>query len=377
MNRLLSQEEINALLKETPDLVQASNVVSNEVNPATALDAMEKDVLGELANISMGSAATALSSLLGKKTSITTPRISVTTLDQIQKDYPQTYLFVKVNYTNGLEGVNVLILHIHDAGIFVDLMMEGDGSNTPQELSEQHLSAISEAMAQMMNASTTALTQILKKPIEISSPVLNIVNFEEEHPLAKESENNVVKIAFNLIVEDLVDSEMMQILPVSFAKQMVSELYKENDVNSEQVENNVEKKSTNQDMNISNKISSAAVAQEYTEPIPQRVEVTAPQLPTFQEQTTVQSSMPPNLDLIMDIGLQLSVELGRAKKKIKEILKLTNGSIVELDKLAGEPVDILVNDKLLAKGEVVIIDENFGVRVTEIVSPTERIKNLK
>ncbi|MGI6587748.1 MAG: flagellar motor switch phosphatase FliY [Peptococcia bacterium] len=365
-NNLLSQEEINVLLKETPDVT--ANAAQNEGTSVVSLNAMEKDVLGEIANISMGSAATALSSLLGKKTSITTPRISLTTLDKIRQEFPQNYLSVNVNYTSGLEGLNILIIHSHDASVFVDLMMEGDGSNPPQELSELHLSVISEAMEQMMNASTMALTQTLKKSVEMSSPVVNLATFAENNVLAKEGQDDVVRIAFDLMVEGLVDSEMLQILPISFAKQMVSELYKTNDdIYNNQVLENGEKNANFLSKGSDNVMGTVA----------KHVEVTPAEFTVFNEQTEVKDNVPSNLDLIMDIGLQLSVELGRTKKRIKEILKLTKGSIVELDKLAGEPVDILVNGSLLAKGEVVVIDENFGVRVTEIVSPTERIKNLK
>ena len=84
-----------------------------------------------------------------------------------------------------------------------------------------------------------------------------------------------------------------------------------------------------------------------------------------------------NIDLILDVPLQISVELGRTQKKIQDILELNSGSIIELDKLAGEPVDILVNGKIIAKGEVVVIDDNFGVRITDIVSPSNRISNLR
>ena len=363
VDNLLSQEEINVLLKETPDVRQDENYAQNGEESDVSLDAMEKDVLGEIANISMGSAATALSSLLGKKTSITTPRISLTTLDEIRQNYPQNYLTVNVNYTSGLKGLNVFIIHSRDASVFVDLMMKGDGNNPPQEqeLSELHLNVISEAMEQMMNASTIALTQTLKKSVETSSPVLSFTTLEEDHVLLKEGYDAVVKIAFDLMVEGLVDSEMLQILPISFAKQMVSEVLKVDQISNES----------------SSFTDLANVSGHTAEPATQHVEVTSAEFAKFNEQTKVKKHVPSNLDLIMDIGLQLSVELGRTRKRIKEILELTDGSIVELDKLAGEPVDILVNGSLLAKGEVVVIDENFGVRVTEIVSPRERIKSLR
>jgi len=85
----------------------------------------------------------------------------------------------------------------------------------------------------------------------------------------------------------------------------------------------------------------------------------------------------PNLNLLLDIPLKVTVELGRTQKQVKDILDMSPGTIIELDKLAGEPVDILVNNKLIAKGEVVVIDENFGVRVTDIVSTWDRIQKLK
>jgi flagellar motor switch protein FliN/FliY len=381
INGLLSQEEINALLKETAEAEPPFTTAPNTDKPLESLEAMEKDVLGELANISMGSAATALSALLGKKTNITTPKISVTTADALKEEYPQAYLTVNVNFTNGLVGLNVLVLHTTDAGVLVDLMMKGDGSNPPEEINELHISAISEAMDQMMNASTSALMQILNKPIEISPPVVNVQNFGKDKFFESGDYNDLVKISFALTIEGLVDSEMLQIIPISFAKQMVSELCNPTDVNAEQLEANNETDinhyaATNSETE-SNVMENSATLQNTVQNKHKQVEVTPVQFPAFAEKSASREEMSPNLDLIMDISLQLSVELGRTTKKIKEVLKLTNGSIVELDKLAGEPVDILVNGRLLAKGEVIIIDENFGVRVTEILSPSERIKSLK
>lgn len=386
MNGLLSQEEINALLKETTENVPESNTVSPENTASETIDDMEKDVLGELANISMGSAATALSSLIGKKTSITTPKIVTTTMDAIYNENPQSYITVNVDYSNGLIGSNVLILHTRDASVLADLILEGDGSNPPQELNEQYLNAINNAMGQMMNASTSALNQILNRAIQISSPVVNTKTFEEGNLLASEVSENVVKISFDLTIEGLLDSEMLQIIPVTFAKQMVSELCHTNEVDTEQRETkldtdqseiNVDKQVPLLDTDFSNDFSLSTESPNVMPTKQTHVEITSAQFPDFGKEVMESGNIPPNLNLIMDISLQLSVEIGRTNKKIKEVLKLTNGSIVELDKLAGEPVDILINDKLLAKGEVIIIDENFGVRVTEIVSPSERIKNLK
>lgn len=371
MNKILSQEEINALLNETLDSGQESNPVENE--QTEELDLVEKDALGEIANISMGSAATTLSSLLGKKVDITTPQIVITTIEKIREEYPQTYVTVDVNFTNGLEGANVFIIHTYDAGIIVDLMMGGDGSNPALELNEMHLSAISEAMNQMMGTSATSLSQILNKRIEISAPFLDVAKFQEKSVIG-DSSSKVIKIAFHVAIEGLVESEMMQILPISFARSMVSELFKKNNLDDYQPEKKVEqdkKVKTNDSISDNHAVHTTAPMAS-----PSHVDVFPAQFTTFQDET-VSSKPQTNLDLLMDIGLQLSVELGRTNKKIREILELNKGSIIELDKLAGEPVDILINGKLLAQGEVVVIDENFGVRVTGIISPTERVQNLK
>lgn len=377
MDSLLSQEEINALLKENQDIPPSSdNLAVEDKNTGAELDLTEKDTLGEFANISMGSAATAMSALLGKATSITTPRITITTLEAIQEEYPESYVTVNVNYSKGLKGLNVLVLQMNDATVLVDLMLKKDGDNSPKELSELELSALSEAMNQMMNASTTSLVQLLNKNIEISMPVLNIINFSEDNVLENEDCQDVVKISFDLSIEGLVDSELLQIIPIGFAKQMVAELFSINNIDTSTLV--IEEKKEENDYPITTKPTNNNVSTIANPHLKKsnHVEVAPAQFPAFTEGAKTGDVSSSNLDLIMDIGLQLSVELGRTKRKIKEILKMTNGSIIELDKVAGEPVDILINGRLLAKGEVIIIDENFGVRVTDIFSPSERIKTF-
>lgn len=348
MNKMLSQEEINTLLKDTEDLNQ-ENSVQNELDTEGALNSMEKDVLGELTNITLGSAATTLSSLLGKKVEITVPTMSVVTLEKLLEEYPESCVTLEVEYKTGLKGSKLFLISTYDVGVIVDLIMGGDGSNPPLELSDLHLSAISEAVSQMMSTATNAFSQIFDKQIETSAPELNITNLQEENFFTKEDRESVV-ISFQFKIEGLLDSKLLQILPASFAKTIVAEILAKNNFNK--------------------------VPHDYTKVPSKQIEVSSVRFPTFQEETS-QKKLAANLDLIMDIGLQLSVELGRTNKKIKEILELTNGSIIELDKLAGEPVDILVNGRILAQGEVVVIDENFGVRVTGIASPAERVKNLK
>ena len=377
----LSQEEIDALLRGDP-----ASSPSNEMTAVADLTEIEKDALGEIGNISMGTAATTLSILLGKRVSITTPRVTVTTLNQIKNQYPLPYLIVEVGYTEGLLGTNLLAMREQDALIIADLMMGNDGTNPPAAINELYMSAVTEAMNQMMGSTATSISTMFKKKVDIAPPTANLVDFATTSNITNlaSAEENIVRVAFRIEVEDLIDSELMQIVSYEVAKEMVENLM-----------NSVQPSS-------SPAPQPAAPAPQPVAPAPQPVMQQAPPqaaAPTYSQpmaaaarpvqnvmvqpaqfapirpvMTQVQDA---NLALIMDVPLEVTVELGRTKKLIRDILELGTGSVVELDKLAGESVDILVNGKLIAKGEVVVIDENFGVRVTDIVSPMERINNLQ
>jgi len=359
----LSQEEIDALLRGDP--------ISSPV--AADLSDIEKDALGEIGNISMGSAATTLSVLLGRRVSITTPKVSVASMEEVKSQYPLPYVVVEVGYTHGILGTNVLAIREQDALIISDLMMGGDGTNPPADLNELYLSAVSEAMNQMMGGVATSLSTMFRKKIDISPPSINVVDFAVATSItnAVAVEDYVVSIAFRMEVENLIDSEIMQILPIGVAKEMVDNL-----MNSMQPP----------------EVPVAQPAKPMATPQPQGQQQVAMPAPPRQQPVQqinvqpvqfaplVQQALPAvdtNINLIMDVPLQVTVELGRTRKLIRDILELAPGSVIELDKLAGEAVDILVNGKLIAKGEVVVIDDNFGVRITEIVSPLERTYTLQ
>ncbi len=415
---VLSQEEIDALLRSdavakelnesAPAQITADEQSLESKIDQNGLSEIEKDAAGEVANIVMGSAATALSTLLGKKVEITTPVVQFTDPDRFRQEYPLPYLLVNVEYVTGISGANVLIIRDKDAGVMVDLMMGGDGQSPPEELGEIHLSAISEAMNQMMGSASTAMSTIIKERVEISPPTVEIVNFATDDlkgTIGKKGQS-LVKVSFRMTIEGLVDSEIMQLIPVDFAKTMVRNLMDEMAASSSAHEE--ERKESLQDIPglteilreekpVSHTPEAAAAAEpaglnRYTVQVPEATASVqpAPVKPgvegaeiavkpaTFAPlKTAYQTKEIANIDLIMDVPLQITVELGRSRKTIREILALTPGSVVELDKLAGEPVDLLVNGKLLAKGEVVVIDENFGIRVTDIISPIERVTSLQ
>jgi len=412
MGDMLSQAEIDALLNGT-STEQTDNASSGE----SALNPQEIDALGEIGNISMGTSATTLFTLLGQKVTITTPQVSVTTWESIANEYSHSYIGVNVEYTNGLIGTNLLILKEQDVKIITDLMMGGSGTNVEGPISDLHLSAISEAMNQMVGSSSTSMSSMFNKKIEISPPkafIFEIDNIPQNVQI--KNEEQVVKVSFKMVVGSLIDSEIMQIIPLPFAKSMV-----ENLINMEldsgiyelpnemlqdtDVEKHYEEPSQPQMQQPSQQSYQMPPQQGYQMP-PQQGYQTPPQqgyqMPqqnyqtvygfdagnearNFRDQVNVQQAHfqnfederivldKNNISLIMDVPLQITVELGRTEKMIKDILEFSPGSIIELDKLAGEPVDILVNKKPIAKGEVVVIDESFGVRITDIIHPSKRL----
>ncbi len=419
----LTQEEIDALLNGATSEPAASDSASNEeassVLSDDLLSSMEKDALGEIGNISMGSAATTLSVLLGHKVNITTPTVSVDTMSTIQNQYPMPYLVVEVGYVIGINGNNILAIQASDASIIADLMMGGDGLNPQEELTDIHMSAVGEAMNQMMGTVATSLSTMFNKKIDISPPKVNLIDLGAEDKITDLVNNDepVVKTSFRMEVDGLIDSEIMQILPLDVAKEMVSFLMgggAEAEAQEAPAPEPAPAPVAPEPAPVAAAPAPAAPAPQpaapqyaappqppqYAAPT-QQPQYTAPPMgaqpvyaPPAYANNVVSSGVPvqnaqfapltnepvevnaANISLIQDVPLQVTVELGRTKKSIREILEFSTGSIIELDKLAGEPVDIHVNGQLTAKGEVVVIDENFGVRITEIVSPMERVQSL-
>ena len=374
-NNRLSQDEIDALLKGGDDTAQEQ--------PESGLSLMEQDTIGEIGNISFGSSATALSTLLNQKVEITTPTVSVIEKSHLNDEFPHPYVSIGVSYTEGFSGNNLLVIKQEDAAIIADLMMGGDGTNADPSLGEIHLSAVQEAMNQMMGSAATSMSTVFSKKIDISPPEVDLLDVKEGEGTEQiPKEDPLVKVSFRLKVGDLIDSHIMQLYPLTFAKDLIDELTNqdggEESVQTEEVQPPVQEKPAPSP-------SPAPAQTQRQEPAPKRqgtakvsepVQVAPAEFQSFAPQTEAQPHLQ-NLDMLMDIPLSVTVELGRTNRSVKEVLELSTGSIIELDKLAGEPVDILVNQRVVAKGEVVVIDENFGVRVTDILSQAERISKLR
>ncbi|MBU3572772.1 flagellar motor switch phosphatase FliY [Priestia aryabhattai] len=372
---MLSQDEIDALLKGTSSLDEFS-----QPNKSSQVDdyftEMEKDALGEIGNISFGSSATALSALLNQKVDITTPFVSLVHKEELTDEFPNPHVAVQVQYTEGFSGTNLLVIKHEDAAVISDLMLGGTGENPTEIMDEIKLSAVQEAMNQMMGSAATSMSTVFQKKIDISPPSLDILNIQKGEGTELIPQDDVfVKVSFNLKVGTLIDSNIMQLLSISFAKSLVEELLVPS---AEGTAASIEKES---DLNEKQTEQPAAeyIQHEETqqaEPVHVPVDVQPASFSEFEHVSSPQGDSR-NLDMLLDIPLQVTVELGRTKRTVQEILTLSSGSIIELDKLAGEPVDILINNKLIAKGEVVVIDENFGVRVTDIISQRDRINKLK
>ena len=377
MDGVLSQEEISALLNNPDD-----------ANKNDLLTDAEKDAIGEIGNISMGTAATTLFSLVNRKVDISTPVVSFATWSDICDAYEKPCVFIRIAYTVGLDGSNILVLKEHDVKVITDLMMGGDGTNTDGELGELHLSAISEAMNQMMGSAATSLSTMLNKTIDISPPVADLVDLHDnidEGSIADFLSGSFVKIIFKMENEGLVDSEIMQLYPVSFAKEMCASITKNMEADTNSTSNEAEKAVSAQPVSpqpqmeqqvgqpmggqqvmgqpmMGQPMMASNMTQMYTQP----VNVQPAQSQAFNP-GIAQVAGAENIGLIMDVPLEVTVELGRTTKSIHEILDFAPGTIIELNRIAGEPIDILVNGKYVAKGEVVVIEESFGVRITEIV----------
>ena len=421
MDGMLSQDEINALLtgmdvsEELAESIGEDDgyaVGADQTSEEEILTDVDRDAIGEVANISMGSSATTLYSLVNRKVNITTPVVDLAKWETLLGEYERPCVFIQIKYTQGLDGTNILVLKEQDVKIITDLMMGGDGTNTDGELGELHLSAISEAMNQMMGSAATSLSSMLKTTIDLTK-------YSSGGDVAPFLGGDFVKIAFRMQIGDLVDSTIMQLYPIEFAKKVVDNFMNNQMFASEEsassapapvVENTAPVGQP--DMNYAGSMAQPEMNQMGMDPMMNQMGMNpmmnqmamnpmmnpmamnpmmnqmamnpmmgmAPmggmpqqninvQPAQFQNFATDMASVAgqENIGLIKDVPLEVTVELGRTTKSISEILDFAPGTIIELDRIAGEPIDVLVNGKFVARGEVVVIEESFGIRVTEII----------
>jgi len=398
MADMLSQEEINALLGGDD-----TDIDNDDADMDVMLTSEQIDVLGEIGNISMGTSATTLFALLGQKVQITTPKVSVTKWNKVSDKYDRPCVGIRVNYTTGIRGTNVLLLKHNDVKIITSLMIGrgGEVDEGDEEITELDLSAISEAMNQMVGSSSTSLASLIKETIDIDTPAAFVIDFTTHEKLEDMpfTEEHVVCVQFRMQIGDLIDSDIMQLLPIEFAQSLtekVKSFISEPAAQPAQslpsaqsapqpapaVSGDMEDSMAGSTMHAQQNMQPqgggtgpyhAPPGHGYTQqPMAGGGMAVSPaQFQNFDVSDLAQERK--NIELIKDVPLEVTVELGRTERKIREILEFQAGSIIELNKLAGEPVDILVNGKFVANGEVVVIDENFGIRVTDIINAEYRI----
>lgn len=404
----------------------------------TVFNSMELDAIGELMNISLGSSATAVSNMLDHRVDITTPKVQVVSVEDFSIGELEPAIGIEIKYVSGLEGSNIMLLKRSDVKTIVDILM---GSETPDdefELNDLTISAVCEVMNQMMGAASTALSDFLGYPVNISTPqsfaLDDIEQFKKEHFPAESG--NLVVVRFMLGIENILKSEFVNVMSVDLARELLAGFEmnfgdpKEGSAGAaaapaqsapadtpvpEQTQTPQPVPGPPQQEAAQGTQSSGAVlsqeeierllaansasgagqpAQPATPPAPVQTQaapvqpVYVPDQPAYAPDPKVISTkpvqLPPldaeerlgkeqadNLEMIMSVPLEISVEIGRTRRKVEDILALSKGSLVVLDKLAGDQVDLFVNGLCVARGDVVVIDDNFGVRITEVLKRTE------
>lgn len=349
----LSPDEINGLLGQG---AEGKSMTTN------TLLQVEKEALTELLTVSLGGSSTVLSTLFSEQVKVSTPTISIKRKDDLLSATAAPFFVVLGEYAGGVNGIQILSVNKSDVQMITQTM---DATAEAEDM-EKQFQMLQEVMTTMFASVAQSMATVLEQEVSHSLSGMDVVEKQKDFPVSKFTEEEwFVEAGFQLKIGSLKKADFHLCIPVQLAKQMVGILT--DDIQEEYAEEPQEMQF--ESSNPSQTASKLKRANE--EPNIQSV-----QFSSFDETASVQSE-PNNLNMLLDIPLQVTVELGRTKRMVKEILSVSHGSIIELDKLAGEPVDILINNKLIAVGEVVVIDENFGVRVTDILSTADRISKLR
>ncbi len=380
--------------------------MNNQAN-TNIFSEMEIDALGEILNISMGAAATAISELLNAKVWITTPRVAVTKVKDVSYQKLDPAIAVKIVYINGISGSNIMVLKQDDVQLMLNQLM-----GMPMVVDENfvfdelNISAVSEVMNQMMGSSATALSKFLSIGIDISTPSTFLLeNIDFSHTSELDGDQSVVTINFDLSIDGVIKSEFISVMEIDLAKELATKMLTGEATSAPTpaptpapVPVPVPAPTpapapAPQPMPATQPSQAAPQAQyppyaaqqpQYAPPYPaqypqynypappqqymqQAINVQPAQLESFDTATHLSGGQQDNLQLLMSVPLNITVEIGSARRKVKDILEFTQGTIIELERQAGAPVDIIVNGNLIARGDVVVIDDNFAVRITDIV----------
>ena len=350
--------------------------------PEDDLSDVEKDALGEIGNISMGSASTTLSLLLNHKVNITSPKVVTTTVKDLFLSFDAPYMTIYIKYIDGLTGFNLLIMRLDDAAILADLMMGGEGEvTTTDELTEMGISAASEAMNQMIGSASTSMASMFGTVVNISPPETYVSRQTDEMLRLQDMVAGYVVVAsFSMTVGEVLDTKIMQVMGIETARETAKLIMQ----GMYGMEDDTPPATTDMDMVDIDRLIESPMAPVQATPEPTAAAPPPPPLPPAPTPARPAAVPIPiradvdqaRLDMLLDIPLKATALLGRTKWSIKDVLGIVPGSVVELDSMVDEPVEILINGILVAMGEVVVVNENFGVRITSIIAPEERLKRL-
>ncbi len=424
----------------------------------TIFSPMVTDAIGEIMNISLGSSATAVSNMLDHRVDITTPTVKVVNAEEFVLGDIEPAVGVEIKYVCGLEGSNIMMLKRTDVKAIVDILLGTETADEDFQLDELSVSVVCEVMNQMMGAASTALSDLLGRMVNISTPesfeMDDLDKVRREHfPV---QQGPVVVVSFKLNIEGIVESEFMNVMSVDLVRELVSGFGLELDdadmggaaapapapapapdpapassggtLSQEEIERLMaggadaapapapapaSSGGTLSQEEIERLMAGGAAApapapapapaapvqsapqpqvppqaapggeqQPYPgyppyymyppqqmpqAPEPKVINTTPARMHELENETHLNQEQQENLDLIMSVSLEVAVEIGRTRRKIQDIISFSKGSLVVLDKLAGDQVDLLVNGQCIARGDVVVIDDNFGIRITEIL----------
>lgn len=356
---------------------------------------MEMDGIGEILNISLGSSATAMSDMLGRKVIITTPTVRLREYDEFEFKEVEPAVGVEITYVTGLDGNNLMLLKKDDVRKILEILMYTEIDPDTFELDELSLSAVCELMNQMMGASATALADVVGRMVNISTPVaFEVENVDEFKQKYFKSDEPMVEVYFNIEIEDTFSSRFITMLSIELCKDLIASFsFIHGEEGGETVDTPAaEVPAPAPEPQPAPAAPQAAAPAPQPAPIPAPPPQPAPQMyaqpqynmdprlinvqPIAQNYEVTAAEAGTNLNLIMKVPLQVSVEIGRTKKLVKEILEFGQGSLIVLDKLAGDQVDVYVNGQCIAKGDVVVVDDNFGVKITEVIQKADIINSL-
>lgn len=351
LDEMLTQEQIDEHFKSSGTDDESSRI--DEL-----LTENEIDIIGEAANIFIATSATTLSMILDERVRITSPVVTASSVTDIYDNMSIPYIALRVGFREGIKGENLLLLKTADASVIADIMMGGDGNDIKLELDEIEVSAVSEAMNQMIGSATTSMASMLNRMIDISPPEVDVwESFDPDAMTEDELQKEFIQVSFEMTIDGVLESSIMQLYSVKAAKDIIEAFTLEVLADTED-----DISDANKDVDLESEV-------EVTETIEEKEEAAIEKLSNL----TQSNDLPNRIEMLLDVMLDLTVVFGSTRKTVRELLSFGEGSIIELDKYIDEPLEIFVNNKLIGYGEVVVVDENFGVRITSLVDVEDRI----